>query len=125
MTDNQTVTTPLFSNKTYDKLKQLALVVLPALGALYFALSQIWGLPYGVEVVGTITVIDTFLGALLKLSDGSWNNSEEKYDGSLEVATDDDGFKTVTLSVNEDPYEIDKKKEVVFKVNGEGLGQNI
>lgn len=56
------------SNKTYDILKWIALVVLPAIGTLYFALSGIWGLPYGEQIVGTITAIDTFLGALLGLS---------------------------------------------------------
>ena len=53
------------SNKVYDILKYTALVVLPAVGTLYFALSGIWGLPYGEQIVGTITAVDTFLGALL------------------------------------------------------------
>ena len=49
------------SNKTYDRLKWLAMYFLPALGTLYFALAGIWGLPYGEQLVGTITAIDTFL----------------------------------------------------------------
>lgn len=56
------------SNKAYDILKYIAQIVLPALGTLYFALAKIWGLPYGPEIVGTITAIDAFLGALLKIS---------------------------------------------------------
>ncbi|MBQ6221620.1 MAG: phage holin [Solobacterium sp.] len=56
------------SNQTYDVLKWIAQMFLPALGTLYFALAQIWGLPYGEEIVGTITAIDAFLGALLGLS---------------------------------------------------------
>lgn len=56
------------SNKLYDILKWIALILLPALGTLYFALSGIWGLPYGEQIVGTITAIDTFLGALLGIS---------------------------------------------------------
>lgn len=56
------------SNKTYDFLKWVALVVLPAIATLYFALSGIWGFPYGEQIVGTITAIDTFLGALLGIS---------------------------------------------------------
>ncbi len=63
----------LMSNKTYDILKYIALIVLPALGAAYFGLAQIWGLPYGEEIVGTITVIDTLLGALLKISTDEYN----------------------------------------------------
>jgi hypothetical protein len=56
------------SNKVYDVLKYIAQIALPALGTLYFALSKIWGLPYGEEIVGTIVAIDTFLGALLGIS---------------------------------------------------------
>lgn len=62
----------ILSNRTYDVLKYFAQVVLPALGTLYFALSQIWGLPYGEEIVGTITAIDTFLGVLLKISSNNY-----------------------------------------------------
>jgi hypothetical protein len=56
------------SNKVYDILKWIAQIVLPALGTLYFALASIWGLPYGQEIVGTITAVDAFLGALLGIS---------------------------------------------------------
>lgn len=61
------------SNKVYDILKYIAQIVLPALATLYFALSKIWGLPYGEEIVGTISAIDVFLGALLGLSTMSYN----------------------------------------------------
>jgi hypothetical protein len=63
-------------NKTYDILKWVALVVLPALGTLYFALSGIWKLPYGEEIVGTITAIDTFLGAILGISTIQYNKNK-------------------------------------------------
>lgn len=55
-------------NKVYDVLKYVAIVGLPAIGVLYAALAKIWGFPYGVEIVGTITAVDTFLGALLQIS---------------------------------------------------------
>ena len=61
------------SNKAYDILKYIAQIVLPALGTLYFALAGIWGLPYGEQIVGTLTAIDAFLGAILKL------NSDQYY----------------------------------------------
>lgn len=56
------------NNKVYDILKYVAQIVLPAVATLYFALAQIWGLPYGEEIVGTLTAIDAFLGALLGIS---------------------------------------------------------
>lgn len=62
-----------FDNKTYDILKYIAQIVLPAIGTLYFALAKIWGLPYGTEIVGTITAVDTFLGAILKISTDNYN----------------------------------------------------
>ena len=64
-------------NRTYDILRYIAQTVLPALGTLYFALSQIWGFPYGEEVVGTITAVDTFLGVLLHISNSKYNGTEE------------------------------------------------
>ena len=61
------------NNKVYDILKLIAQVILPALGTLYFAIAQIWGLPYGEEIVGTITAIDAFLGAVLGISSINYN----------------------------------------------------
>ena len=55
-------------DKVYKVLKYIAQIALPALGAFYFALSQIWGLPYGEQIVGTIAALDTFLGVLLGIS---------------------------------------------------------
>lgn len=62
-----------FDNKTYDLLKWIAMIALPALGTLYFALASIWGLPYGEQIVGTITAVDAFLGALLGVSNNNYN----------------------------------------------------
>ena len=56
------------TNRVYDVLKYIAQIILPALGTLYFALSPIWGLPYGKAIVGTIAAIDAFLGTVLKIS---------------------------------------------------------
>ena len=64
------------SNKAYDALKYIAQIVLPAIGTLYFALASIWGLPYGEEIVGTITAVDAFLGALLKISSDNYYKEE-------------------------------------------------
>lgn len=58
----------IFSNKVYDVLKYVSLVVLPAIATLYLTISNIWGLPYGSEIAATITAIDTLLGALLGIS---------------------------------------------------------
>lgn len=106
---------PLVSNKVYDKLKPFTTIVLPGVGTLYFALSQIWGLPGGPQVVGSITAIVTFLGLVLGLSTRSYNNSDAKYDGSIEVEHQDDK-KVFSLNLHSDPDTLDQKKDVTFKV---------
>lgn len=63
------------TNKVYDVLKWIAQYFLPAVGTLYFALAGIWGLPYGEQVVGTITAVDTFLGVLLGISSAQYNKA--------------------------------------------------
>ncbi len=65
------------TNKTYDVLKWIAQYLLPALGTLYFALAGIWGFPYGEEVVGTITALDTFLGVILGISTVQYNKEDK------------------------------------------------
>lgn len=66
----------MMSNRTYDVLKWIAQLLLPALGTLYFALAGIWGFPYGEQIVGTITAIDTFLGVILGISTAQYNKKE-------------------------------------------------
>lgn len=72
------------SSKTYDILKALAQYILPGIATLYFALAGIWGLPYGEQIVGTITAIDTFLGVILKISSDKYHtllDEEGEHDG--------------------------------------------
>ena len=63
------------SNKMYDTLKWIAQYLLPAAGALYFALAGIWGLPYGEEIVGTVTAVDAFLGIILGISTAQYKKT--------------------------------------------------
>jgi len=112
----KTSTMMIHNNKLYDVLKYIAQIVLPALGTLYFALSQIWGFPAGEEVVGSIVAIDAFLGAILGVSTANYEKSGAKYAGTLDIFEDDE-TKQFNLQMDEDPYELDKKSEVTFRVN--------
>lgn len=67
------------SNKTYDVLKWIAQLFLPAAATLYFALANIWGLPYGEQIVGTITAVDAFLGVILGISSKVYYDDISKY----------------------------------------------
>lgn len=65
----------MLSDKVYDVLKFIALVVIPAVATLYASLGALWGLPYINEIVGTITALDTFLGAILQISTAKYNEA--------------------------------------------------
>lgn len=60
------------TNELYDILKKCCQIYLPALGTLYFALASIWNLPYGEQIVGTITAVVTFLGVCLQISSNGY-----------------------------------------------------
>lgn len=65
-------------DKTYNVLKWVAQLLLPAMGTLYFALASIWRLPYGEQVVGTITAVDTFLGVILGITTAQYKEKQQK-----------------------------------------------
>jgi hypothetical protein len=106
----------IMGDRTYQFVKHLVQVVLPALGTLYFALEQIWDIPLGLEVVGTITAICTFLGISLGISTFSYNKSDAKYDGRI-VVHEDEHRKNYQLVLKHDPDTIDQSKEIIFKVD--------
>ena len=62
----------MMTNKTYDVLKFFAQIVLPALSAFYVTVAGLWGLPFPKEISGTIMAVDTFLGALLMISNAQY-----------------------------------------------------
>ena len=66
----------MLSNKMYDILKWVTMIVLPALATAYVGLASIWNWPYADEVAKTTTVICTLLGALLGISTAQYNKTE-------------------------------------------------
>lgn len=65
-----------FTNKQYDVLKKLAVLILP-LAEFISALATIWGLPYGKEVVATLTALHAFLGACLNASSRNYYKEDD------------------------------------------------
>lgn len=61
------------SNKTYDVLKWITMVVLPAIATLYNVLAGIWGLPLAEQIPDTIMAVVTFLGIALGVSSAQYN----------------------------------------------------
>lgn len=99
-------------NKTYDTLKWVAQYVLPGLGTLYFALAGIWGLPYGEQIVGTITAVDAFLGLLLGISTSSYER-----DGTLEIDASNESVDKWNFKLDIPTEELANRKTVSFKIN--------
>ena len=79
------------SDKTYDLLKKLAQVVLPALGTLYYAVAEIWGFSFGEEVVATIIAIDTFLGVLLDISSARYYKDKQMEENNADTEVPNGG----------------------------------
>ena len=100
------------TNETYDKLKWIAQIVLPALGTLYFALASIWNFPFGEQIVGTISAIDVFLGCILKKSSDDYSG-----DGELIVDTSDPLKDIYSLAIDDYPSALAEKNTVVLKVS--------
>lgn len=70
----------MMSNRVFDILKFIAQILLPSAGTLYFALAELWGFPYAEQIVGTITAVDAFLGALLGISSAQYRKNESLLD---------------------------------------------
>jgi hypothetical protein len=104
---------PLLTDGTYNVLKWATAFVLPALSALYVTLGQLWDFPKIEEVVGTITAFNTFLGGLLAFSTKSYNNV--RYDGDVEVSTNDQGTTIYGLELNRQPESFNPS-EMIFRV---------
>lgn len=93
---------PLLSDRNYSILKHTAAIGLPAAGALYFALAGIWHLPDAEEVIGTITAVNVFLGALMGVSQVSYNAAGAGYLGDLEITHLGNDIHTTQIATNTD-----------------------
>lgn len=69
----------ILTNRMYDILKWITLVLLPSLSVFYLALADVWGLPYPTEVAGTIAAIDTFLSIVLGISTNTFKVNNPMY----------------------------------------------
>ena len=104
----------VLNSKTYDILKWLVQIVLPAIGACYAALAALWGFPYAEQVVGSISAICVLLGACLRIS-----NSNYSGDGVLTVNTDldDDDDNKYNVTFTKDLAELANQKQIMVTVN--------
>lgn len=64
-----------FNNKVYDILAYISRYAIPAITGLYYALGDIWGLPYGTQVLATGTALTICLNIMLGISSIEYNKS--------------------------------------------------
>ena len=64
------------SNNTYDTIKIIALIIAP-IATFVAALVDIWGIPYGSQIVATISALDVFVGALVVILKTLYDKSKE------------------------------------------------
>lgn len=107
-----------FSNGVYDKLKFVALIVLPAIATLYLGLGQLWNWENSAQIAGSITLISTALGTILQISTTKYNNSPASADGVL-VATgydEDTGIPNLQMTITTPPEKLLAKNKVQLQV---------
>ena len=106
----------VFSNSTYEGLRALAEVILPGVAAFYVALAGVWGFGFVAQVVGTIAAVETLLGLVIRLARRTYNQSDAKFDGTVNVQQDGENPKTLQLDLLAAPETLQSQKEVVLKV---------
>ena len=97
------------NNKTYDILKRVALIIIPALATFVNAAGMVWGLPYTNEITATITAFGVFLGATLGVSS---KNYEPETHGNLVVT----GSNDVYADFAHEPEKLKDGDTIVLKV---------
>lgn len=114
----------MLSDKVYNIIKWLTVYVLPPLGTLYFALSGIWGFPFGEEIVGTIVAIETFLGALIGISTYTYNKTGAGIQGTLMIDETNPNLPYTQLDFNDPLSIVAGEKTVTLKVDSEAALTN-
>ena len=106
----------LLSSKAYDVIKALVQIVIPATSAAYFSLGELWEWPGVPKVVGSLAIVATLLGTLLKLSKRSYDRSDESNDGELVVTQNELGKKYYSFEPSVDIRAIPSMDKLVLKV---------
>ena len=109
------------NEKTYNRLKTLALVWIPAITTAYFTISGIWNIPHTAQVIGTLTALDTALGVILHVSTRSYR-ANPPTDGALVVDTSHPEKDVYSLELTTPPEVLPSKDMITLKVTPAGTG---
>lgn len=94
----------VITGKAYDFLNRIVRVLLPAVGTLYFALSELWDWPYGKAIVGTVAAVNLFFGSVVHVSAQNYKKQDGDVDAYIppdsQLLQDFPGQDKVTFKVN-------------------------
>ena len=117
----QEAPTPIMTDRTYNVLRWVSQYYLPAAGTLYFTLAGIWGLPYGEQIVGTLSAISLFIGVIIGISSRQYAKSGAGTDGTM-LLDDSDPNKDVFQLHLDTPLEtLINKSSITFKVDATNM----
>lgn len=89
-----------FDNRTYDILKYVTLIALPAIQVFWLTIGKIWNIGYTVEIGATIGAVALLLGTLLGVSTRNWLAEKEQdsfnFDGIEMYEVENDESETDT-----------------------------
>jgi len=109
---------PWLTDDQYSKLEFIARVFLPGLAIAIGAIGTLWGWEPTAKVAATVVALDALLGVFLGRAQKAYDNSDAKYDGSIDVEVNpEDGSKLISLNLEDHPDEIVNKDQILFKVN--------
>lgn len=70
------------TDKTFNFIRFLAEIAISAVGALYYAIADIWSLPYGDAVVATCAAVSAFLGIFTEWQRYKYQQNKENDNGT-------------------------------------------
>ena len=97
------------NDQTYDILKRVALIIVPALATFVNAVGIVWGVPYTTEATATITAFGVFLGAALGVSSANYTPDTH---GNLVVTKHNDVYADFAA----EPSNLKNGDSIVLKV---------
>ena len=77
------------SERVYDIFAIIGRLIIPAIATLYFSPSQIWGLPLGEQICGTLAALTVFINTILRIEYNRWED-EQDFDDLVEDLTHED-----------------------------------
>ena len=106
----------IINNKVYGIIKWVIVYLLPAIGTLYFSISQLWGIPHADQILGTISSVTIFLSMILGLSSSSYKKNGSGMDGVMLVDTSNPDKDVYLLQLTNEAINLAEKDTITFKV---------